>query len=427
MTTSSGPDTASYRLRAPAAASLNNDRSGGPTTRHEPVDEINDYWKARYLSAGEAAWRIMGFHVCKKEPSVTSLAIHLPSATSHHQYFRRNNTQSTLSTIDHYFLRPPGNYLHDGQLRSFSSLTYIDYYQLFRLAKYDPTKEGNTTYYRECATADNPNPMHVIKRTGTYCHLSRIHSVSPAKGEVFYLRSLLLHRSATSYVDLRTINNLVYPSFQDAASQLGLFADEQEAHYAISEAIDTLKTPRQLRVLFVHLLVNDCVPSPLSLWRDFRSDLSRDFTLRAQNDEALGTDSALRELGSYLEEYGRTLADFGLPTPISFSTEVLHELHRWRDHTSLQNSADSAASSFNAEQAIIFNDIIQAVQSHSPLLCFVDGKAGRGKTFLVKAICNRLRAQEKIVLASATSAFAAQQYPGGRTTHATFKVRRYRY
>jgi hypothetical protein len=68
-----GPDTARYQV-------LGN-TSGGST---KSIDEIDDYWQARYLSAGEAMWRILGFHVTKKEPAVTMLPIHLPSSQSHH-------------------------------------------------------------------------------------------------------------------------------------------------------------------------------------------------------------------------------------------------------------------------------------------------------------------------------------------------------
>ena len=53
---------------------------------------------------------------------------------------------------------------------------------------------------------------------------------------------------------------------------------------------------------------------------------------------------------------------------------------------------------------------------------FVDGKAGRGKTFLVNTLCAWVRAEGRIALPTATSAFAAQLYPGGRTTHSTFGV-----
>ena len=44
----------------------------------EPVDEIKDYVAARYLSATETAWRILSYHITRKEPAVTSIYIHLP-------------------------------------------------------------------------------------------------------------------------------------------------------------------------------------------------------------------------------------------------------------------------------------------------------------------------------------------------------------
>ncbi|KAI0743845.1 DNA helicase Pif1 like protein, partial [Daedaleopsis nitida] len=77
----------------------------------------------------------------------------------------------------------------------------------------------------------------------------------------------------------------------------------------------------------------------------------------------------------------------------------------------------------NAEQYGIYQEIMDAVSHRRPLCAFVDGKAGRGKTFLVNTICNKLRAEGHIVLPTATSAFAAQLYPGGKTTHSVFKVR----
>jgi hypothetical protein len=52
----------------------------------DPVDEIEDYWNARYLSACEATWRILGFHITKKEPAVTALSVHAEHSFEHNQY-----------------------------------------------------------------------------------------------------------------------------------------------------------------------------------------------------------------------------------------------------------------------------------------------------------------------------------------------------
>ena len=74
------------------------------------------------------------------------------------------------------------------------------------------------------------------------------------------------------------------------------------------------------------------------------------------------------------------------------------------------------------EQRDIFDQVIHASLNYEPFLAFIDGKAGREKTFLVNAICDKLRSVSRIVLPTATAAFAAQLYPGGRTTHSMFKV-----
>ena len=84
--------------------------------------------------------------------------------------------------------------------------------------------------------------------------------------------------------------------------------------------------------------------------------------------------------------------------------------------------AHTAYKSFNTEQRLIFDEIILATTNDQPLLLFVDGKAGVGKTFLINAVCDKLCSINIITLPTATSAYAAQLYRGGRTTHSTFKM-----
>src|ERR1700683_2795142 len=109
---------------------------------------------------------------------------------------------------------------------------------------------------------------------------------------------------------------------------------------------------------------------------------------------------------------------------MSYGREVEHELAKWAsDCDGLSLHADAAADCFNPEQRLIYDKIIAAVIEVLPLHIFIDGKAGTGKTFLVQTICDKIRSLGHIVLPTATSAFAAQHYKGGRTTHSTFKVR----
>lgn len=183
-----------------------------------------------------------------------------------------------------------------------------------------------------------------------------------------------------------------------------------------------LKTPRQLRQFFVHLLVNENVLSPIKTWRTFRDAFAQDFIL-SSNNMNVGINQALQEISRSLEDHGKDLSFYGLPQPSFHSREVELELAQWHNHPNIQSSrVDALVSQLNSEQHHIYREIISAVETRKPICAFVDGKAGRGKTFLVNVICDKLRSIGRIVLPTATSGFAAQLYPGGRTTHATFKV-----
>ena len=77
------------------------------STRVDDNDSIDDFIRARYISANEAAWRIYGFNISQQSPSVAHLSIH-EEAMNHPQYHvgHLNMPPSQASTLLHYFLRP---------------------------------------------------------------------------------------------------------------------------------------------------------------------------------------------------------------------------------------------------------------------------------------------------------------------------------
>jgi hypothetical protein len=299
----------------------------------------------------------------------------------------------------------------------------MEYFSLFRLTKYDADRALVPNHFLEQPNEFGDPQMRVVLRNSARRHIGRIHDVPPSYSELFYLRALLQHRPAVSFEDAHTVDNMEYDTYQEATTELGLFANEKEAEYALLEGIQNLKTPRQLRVLFVHLLVNDCIPTPMILWDQLGPTLSQDHILQHGNVTDVGIGLSLSEMAGYLEEYGKKLADSKLPEPIVHGREVEHELSRWNsDRDVLRSRADDAASQLNPEQQQLYDDVLDAVENNHPLYAFVDGKAGMGKTFLVNTICDKLRSLGHIVLPTAITGFAAQNYAGGRTTHSAFKV-----
>jgi hypothetical protein len=312
----------------------------------------------------------------------------------------------------------------DGTIQNFSDLCYSEYFQLFRLQSYDLEQRiKHPEWFSEQTPPPNVPLMHVILRSHKNPHLTRLQPIRLSLGDTFYLRVLLQTQPARSFEDLRTVNGSIYPSFQETCIALNLFSNETEAEYCFTEAVESLQTPYQMRILFVHMLTNDCITSPVAIWEKFRNALSEDFHISNGRDWSLAFSSALLQISESLREHGKTPEGYGLPQPELPGNEVIAEIQRWslQIHHHL-SAAQYALTVFNTEQRNIFESVWAAIRQSQPICLFIDGKAGRGKTFLVNALCSQVRGHGGIVLATATSAFAAQLYPGGRTTHSTFKV-----
>nr|VWP00470.1 Ubiquitin carboxyl-terminal hydrolase 7 [Ganoderma boninense] len=407
-----GPDRAKFAVVSDAPSSQS-------STAH--VDEINEYWDGRYLSAAEATWRILGFHITKKDPAVSALPVHTYINRSHHRQY--GHQEQSLSFLERYFRRPLGTFIRStGDTSTFDSLTYSDYFTLFRLTPWNASNDDRPLYYNESVRDAAPR-CHVVQRQMSHPHVARLHAARPTEGERFYLRTILRSRPVRSFVDARTVDGIVLDTFQDAAHALGLFADVNEGELALIEGIQSLRTPFQLRVLYVHLLVNDCLLDPRCIWTTHSNALSLDCIDRRGGVLCLGEDDALNHIASLLEEYGHSLDDFALPHPSQHSTEVAHELARWNPIAhELGTRAQNALSQMNSDQLSALQPILSAAHNNTPLLVFIDGPSGTGKTFVVNALCDFVRSLGLIVLATATSAYAAQLLPGGRTTHSTFKI-----
>ena len=85
----------------------------------------------------------------------------------------------------------------------------------------------------------------------------------------------------------------------------------------------------------------------------------------------------------------------------------------------LQRSKQSYET-MNIEQRSIFDLIFNSIGTGS--CYFLDGKAGQGKTFLVNAICNRIRGEGCIACITGTTALSVTLYERGRTAHSMFGI-----
>ena len=131
----------------------------------DSVDEIQDYLKAKYLSASEAVWRIFGFHVNYRDPSVTPLPIHLPSREF--VIFQEGNEQvaaaTSVSKLQRYLCRPLDT--------AFDSLNYCEYFEQFIVGASRP-RTAETSWVDQV-----PDRPHYVHRTKGTAHLPHKHPI----------------------------------------------------------------------------------------------------------------------------------------------------------------------------------------------------------------------------------------------------------
>ena len=384
-------------------------------------DEFKDYIHGRYLSSSEAVWRIFNYHITQQTPAVKPLRVHLPHQQLC-QMHRKNTSESGASQLLRYFCRPLDPV--------FDTLLYCDYFAQYVL--YPQTSVRRQSESQLSWTEDSTNidiqhihvpPMHVQRRQKGPI-ICRLRTVPPRVGELFYLRIMLLHQYGRSFKDIKTIAGTEYPTFQQAAKALGLFDNENEALYALEEGLHLFYRPSQLRFLFANLLFD--IPFPaIELWDRFRDALCSDF-LKTQT-HVIDHDAGLRAIDIMLHSRGANLSSFGLPMPQQGPpTELEFESHLLSSQAHVVSlQAQQGYQSLNCEQQMIFNIIIEAshnTTSLKPRVYFVDGPAGRGKTFLMNTIIQQLRGNKQVVVVVGTTALSVTLYDRGRTAHSMFGI-----
>jgi hypothetical protein len=274
--------------------------------------------------------------------------------------------------------------------------------------------------------------------------IGRMYFISPSDTERFSMRLLLLHTpGATCYNDLRTNNNILYPTFQACAMARGLLANDKCWLETINEAAGHTTNIQKLRLLFVMILIFGCPSNPGDIWNKHKNNFSEDFLYQERtrlNDPKIEinesiTNAALFEIDKLLRKYNRSLSDFaGMP---SLPADYIQNTHLYnndepnqyiRNHTqydrnTLKIFADACIKQLNKQQKEVFDALTQDnLTNVNGSVYFVDGPGGTGKTFLYNTILAHKRAQGKIAIAVASSGIAANLLDGGATAHSTLKI-----
>ncbi|KAH9114215.1 hypothetical protein LEN26_013061, partial [Aphanomyces euteiches] len=378
-------------------------------------DEIAVHQSMRYLSYMEATWRSLGLETFWCSHTVVRLPVHLSGkqAVQFHE-------DESLEAI-----------------RSRSSATMLtEFFELCNQTavryKYPALKYTNAA---EHFIWDTKIRRWKERQRNTKV-IGRIQTGSPKNIERYCLRILLLHKILpTSFENLRTVDDIIYPTMHKACIAMGLMESDAEWDRCLSEATN-YQMPRQLRNLFCIILVF-CFPSDINkLWNDHFEALSEDYAHRYSNDfrkevQVMGhtlthIDETLRSMISSLDVF---VIGGHLP-PISedfmmvsahenplITLEMRHLSHR---KSELQSTRNDLAKGTH-EHIEFFHKVLKAVDDpNENNLFFLEGQGGSGKTFICQIILAEIRLRGKIALACASSGLAALLLMGGRTAHNLF-------
>ena len=140
-----------------------------------------------------------------------------------------------------------------------------------------------------------------------------MYSVSPNQVEKFHLRLLLLHvPGATSFENLRTVQDTELPTYKEACIRLKLLNDDTELRNTLIEAA-TFRMPYRLLSLFATLCIFNHPVNALQLWDEFKEHMMENI-LRYTN-EAIALNVILHRLNDILSESGNSCNSLGLPEP----------------------------------------------------------------------------------------------------------------
>ncbi|XP_028944574.2 uncharacterized protein [Malus domestica] len=378
----------------------------------QEFDEIVAYLNCRYLCPYEAVWRLLQFHIHFREPAVQRLCVHLPS------------DQNVVFQEDDNL-----NYVVNQPNLESTMLT-----KWFEMNAQDPDACQLSYVEFPSKYVWNSENKEWTRRKSGRC-LGRVAYVHPAAGELYYLRLLLNYqKGGFCFDDLRTIKGVLQPTFQAACNSLGLLGDDKEWNNAMLEAMVTASS-YQLRQLFVTLVLFCDVADPTTLFETHWKMMCDDILTKMVNAFGLQDmskyedelrNSLLYELEKLFVVSNSSLSKHHLPVPNKdlmdrLKNRSLREELNY-DSESLKEQHSILMAQLNQEQKIVYDSVIEVVDGNKPGLFFVHGHGGTGKTFLWTTIIAKIRSENRIVLAVASSGIASLLLPGGRTAHSRFKM-----
>ncbi|CAN7046068.1 unnamed protein product [Brassica oleracea var. botrytis] len=225
------------------------------------IDEIKNYHDCRYITACESSWRILAFPTHFRTTSVEKLGFHLPDQELVF-FYEDEPIESILNkkTVNQSMFL--AWFIANRKYAEARELTYAEF----------PTKFVWKSGTREW----------VPRKRGFA--IGRIAHIQPSGDELYFLRVLLKWvRGPTSYEDIRTVDGVLYHTYEDACYALGLMDDNKEFIEAIKDASDC-SSATYARKLFARVLVSKSLSQPHVVWEATWESLTDDILYKKRRE-----------------------------------------------------------------------------------------------------------------------------------------------
>ena len=435
-----GHDRVMYGVKGNDQLDMNPNQIRGPAR-----DEIQEFVEARYCSTSEACWRTLEFSMGKLYPRVERLPVHEEEANNVLFTANEEETRRVLDSSEETKLTAFFRLCKDEQ----NTYKNVPICPRVRRTAFNNGPTARELLYRNVAkwytwqprNGEAQTDAHWKRRSrGFDSTVGRIRHVAPTmeNKELFHLRLLLnTKKGPKSFEDLRKVNGVTYPTYHEAAFNMGLVADDKEWDITMEESSVTVMAC-QLRSLFVIILTH-CMPmNPSVLWEKYKKDMSDDFRYKRtranplSNQEFTDDDynDALLDIESQLQAFPKSrTTDYNLPETRARAVAIDSDVVVSEIRNALAFDPDvegrkkeDLLSTLNEEQRETFDTINQSVINNEGKCFFVEGAGGCGKTTVAKALLHATRSRREIAIACASSGIAATLLPKGQTAHSAFKI-----
>ncbi|XP_044597578.1 uncharacterized protein LOC123274153 [Cotesia glomerata] len=196
-------------------------------------DEITRYQSGRYISTSEAVWRILSFPIHERFPPVVHLDVHLENGQR--IYFNPVNLNNQIENPRNTTLMAFFKLCQEDDFAKTLLYDEIPLYYIF--------DKQNKIFNKRKRGRKVDDYVDIYKENV----IGRVYTIHPSNTECFYLR-LLLHniRGPVSFEALKTIDNIIHPTYQSACKALNLIEDDSHWDETLKEASLT-DSPQKIR------------------------------------------------------------------------------------------------------------------------------------------------------------------------------------